>query len=284
MKLGISTFVTDESMSAAALARAAEERGFDALFLAEHSHIPVSRETPYPLGSELPRQYFRAADPFVALAAAASVTTTLRLGTGVSLLVQRDVIHTAKAVASLDLVSGGRVIYGVGVGWNREEMRNHGTDPRTRGRLLDERIEALRAIWKNDEASYSGQYVRFDPIFSWPKPSPLPPVYIGGNSEAAADRARRLGDGWLPNAVRDPAQVPAQLALVADTGLPVTATSAPPDERLLAAYAEAGAERVTFSVAPAPEADTLRRLDELAPLLRKVGRLGTSAVRKVDEA
>ncbi|SFK01490.1 probable F420-dependent oxidoreductase, Rv2161c family [Amycolatopsis sacchari] len=266
MKVGISTFVTDESMPPAALAKAVEERGFDALFLAEHSHIPVSRETPYPAGGELPRPYFRALDPFVALAAAAAVTTSLRLGTGVSLLVQRDVIHTAKSVASLHLVSGGRVLFGVGVGWNREEMRNHGTDPRTRGRLLDERIQALRVLWKDDEASYSGEHVRFDRVLQWPKPAQPPMIYIGGNSEAAADRARRLGDGWLPNAVRDPAQVPAQLAMVRDTGLPVTATSAPPDERLFAAYAEAGAERVTLSLPPGPEADTLRRLDEFAAL------------------
>jgi probable F420-dependent oxidoreductase len=264
VKVGINTFVTDESMPPAALAKAAEERGFDALFLAEHSHIPVSRESPYPGGGELGRPYFRAADPFVALAAAASVTTTLRLGTGISLLIQRDVIHTAKSVASLDLISGGRVIYGVGVGWNREEMRNHGTDPRTRGALLDEQIEALRAIWTNDEAEFHGKYVDFDPIFQWPKPVHSLPIYVGGNSEAAVARARRLGDGWLPNAVRDPAQVPAQLAPLGDSDLPVIVSSASPDERLLAAYAEGGVERVTFSVPPKPAVDTLRRLDELA--------------------
>ncbi|GAB3006978.1 LLM class F420-dependent oxidoreductase [Amycolatopsis acidiphila] len=267
MKLGVSTFVTDESMLPGPLALAVEERGFDALFLAEHSHIPVSRETPYPVGGELPRPYFRAADPFVALAAAAAVTSTLRLGTGVSLLIQRDVIHTAKSVASLDLVSDGRVLYAVSVGWNREEMRNHGTDPRTRGALLDERIEALRTIWTHDEASFSGKHVRFDPIFQWPKPVRVPPVYLGGNSHVAADRARRLGDGWLPNAVRDPVQVRAQLALLGGADLPVTATSAPADERLLAAYAEAGAERVTLSLPPGSEADTLRRLDRLTTLV-----------------
>ncbi|WP_027947099.1 TIGR03619 family F420-dependent LLM class oxidoreductase, partial [Amycolatopsis taiwanensis] len=147
MKYGVATFVTDYGIGPAALGTALEERGFDALLVSEHSHIPVSRETPYPGGGELPRRYFRTLDPFVALTAAASVTSNLLLGTGVVLLVQRDVIHTAKEVSSLDLVSGGRVLFGVGAGWNREEMRNHGTDPRTRGALLDERIEALKAIW-----------------------------------------------------------------------------------------------------------------------------------------
>ncbi|HVW42353.1 MAG TPA: LLM class F420-dependent oxidoreductase, partial [Amycolatopsis sp.] len=210
MKLSISAFVTDEGIAAAPLARAAEERGFDALFVAEHSHIPVSRDTPHP-GNGLSRPYFRAADPFVTLAAAAAVTERLRLGTGISLLIQRDVIHTAKSVASLDLVSDGRVIYGVGVGWNREEMRNHGTDPRTRGALLDEQIQALRTIWTQDEAEFHGKHVDFDPIFSWPKPAGEVPVYVGGNSEVAVARAMRLGTGWLPNAVRDAADVPAQL-------------------------------------------------------------------------
>ncbi|KAA9158389.1 LLM class F420-dependent oxidoreductase [Amycolatopsis acidicola] len=267
MKLGITTFGTDEGMPVPELAKAMEERGFDALLLAEHSHIPVSRESPYPAGGELPRPYFRAVDPFVALAAAASVTSTLTLGTGISLLIQRDVIHTAKSVASLSLISGGRVVYGVGVGWNREEMRNHGTDPRTRGVLLDERIAALREIWTNDKAEFHGEYVDFDPIFSWPKPEIAPPVYVGGNSAAAAARAVRLGDGWLPNAVPDVAEIPAQFALLGDSRIPVTATSVRADPRLLDAYAEAGAERVTFSLAPQPASESLRRLDELAALI-----------------
>ena len=264
MKFGISTFATDESMPVAPLARAIEERGFDALFLAEHSHIPVSRETPYPGGGEMSRPYYRAADPFVALAAAAAVTERLRLGTGISLLIQRDVIHTAKSVASLDLVSGGRVIYGVGAGWNREEMRNHGTDPRTRGALLDEQIQALRAIWTREEAEFHGKFVDFDPIFAWPKPVGEVPIYIGGNSKAAAARAIRLGAGWMPNAIADADGIPAQLALVQGSSVPVTVMSLRRDERLVAAYARAGVERVTFGLPDRPEADTVRRLDELA--------------------
>ncbi|HVV10155.1 LLM class F420-dependent oxidoreductase [Amycolatopsis sp.] len=267
MKLGITTFVTDEGMAPAALAKALEERGFESLFLAEHSHIPVNRETPYPAGGELGRPYYRAADPFVALAAAASVTSTLTLGTGISLLIQRDVIHTANSVASLSLISGGRVIYGVGVGWNREEMRNHGTDPRTRGALMDEQIRALREIWTKEQAEFHGKYVDFDPIFAWPKPYGVLPIYIGGNSDVAAARANRLGDGWLPNALPDPAAVPAQFAQLGGSGLPVTATSARPDPRVLAAYAEAGAERVTLAIPPEPAERTLRRLDEFAALV-----------------
>ena len=170
MKIGINTFLTDEGISGPVLGRALEERGFESLFVAEHSHIPVSRRTPYPGGGDLPRMYYRAYDPFVALAAIASVTDRLILGTGVTLLIQRDVIHTANEVATLDRVSDGRVVFGVGVGWNREEMENHGTDPRTRGALVDEQLAALRAIWTQDEAEFHGKFIDFDPIYAWPKP------------------------------------------------------------------------------------------------------------------
>jgi len=157
------------------------------------------------------------------------------------------------------------VIFGVGVGWNREEMRNHGTDPRTRGALLDEQIQALKAIWTRDEAEFHGRHVDFDPIFLWPKPvqQPHPPIYVGGNSAVAAARSARLGDGWLPNAVISPDAVQEQLDLL-PREMPVTATSAKPDPALLAAYAEAGVERVTFALPPKPESETLHRLDELA--------------------
>jgi probable F420-dependent oxidoreductase len=272
MKIGISTFATDEGIAPAALGRALEERGFESLFLAEHSHIPVSRQTPHPLGGELPRGYYRPVDPFVALGAISSVTTGLRLGTGIALLVQRDVIHTAKEVATLDLVSGGRAVFGVSVGWNREEMRNHGTDPRVRGALLDEQLEALKEIWTKEEAEFHGSHVDFDPIFQWPKPvqTPHPPIYVGGNGPAAVARAVAHGDGWLPNAVREPAQVRRQLDLLGEhggDGVPVTATSAS-DSRLdvLDAYADAGVERVTLSLPTAPEPDTLRILDNLTDL------------------
>lgn len=272
MKIGISTFATDEGIAPAALGRALEERGFESLFLAEHSHIPVSRQTPHPLGGELPRGYYRPVDPFVALGAISSVTTGLRLGTGIALLVQRDVIHTAKEVATLDLVSGGRAIFGAGVGWNREEMRNHGTDPRVRGALLDEQLAALKEIWTKEEAEFHGKYVDFDPIFQWPKPvqTPHPPIYVGGNGLPAVRRVAAHGDGWLPNAVREPDQVRGQLDLLrehAGPGVQVTATSASGSRLdVLDAYAEAGAERVTLSLPTAPEPDTLRILDSLTEL------------------
>ncbi|GHF82727.1 putative F420-dependent oxidoreductase [Amycolatopsis bartoniae] len=271
MEYGIATFVTDETIQPAPLARALEERGFDSVFLAEHSHIPVSRETPYEGGGELPRQYYRTLDPFVALAAMAPVTERLLLATGVALQIQRDVIHTAKEVASLDLISGGRVLFGVGVGWNREEMRNHGTDPRTRGALLNEQIEALKAIWTQDQATYSGEHISFDPIFSWPKPvqKPHPPVYVGGESPKALDRLLKHGDAWLLRGWTDPAEVKRVRSWLADNGrpdVPFTVFAADPDRAKVEQYAEAGVERVTFLLPSLPEAGTLAKLDEFAAL------------------
>jgi len=269
VKLGITTFVTDETAPPAELAAAIEERGFDAMFLAEHSHIPVSRQTPYPRGGDLPRGYYRALDPFVSLTAAAAATSTLKLGTGIALLIQRDVIHTAKSVASLDLVSGGRALFGVAVGWNREEMRNHGTDPRTRGALLDEQIQALRTIWTHEEAEFHGAHVDFDPIRQWPKPVGEVPVYIGGNSATALERAKRLGARWLPNALTDPKAVAAQVGQAGS--VPVTATSAAPDPAVLEAYAQAGAERVTLALPASSPGDAWRRLDALGALVSAFG-------------
>lgn len=269
MKIGINTFVTDEGIGPAALGRAVEERGFDSLFLAEHSHVPASRATPYPGGGEMPRVYYRAVDPLVALAAAAAVTDTLLLGTSVTLLIQRDVIYTAKEVATLDLISGGRVIFGVGVGWNREEMADHGTDPRTRGALLNEQLRAIKEIWTNDLAEFHGEFIDFGPMYSWPKPvrKPHPPIYIGGSSVAAVRRVAEHGDGWLPNCVPDAAGVKAQLDLLAEhagAGVPVTVSPVARDYALLEAYAEAGVERVTFFLPTRQEDGTLAYLDELA--------------------
>jgi len=271
MKIGVNTFLTDEGISGPVLGRALEERGFESLFLAEHSHIPASRRTPYPAGGELPRQYYRALDPFVALASIASVTDRLLLGTGVTLLVQRDVIHTAKEVATLDWISGGRVVFGVGVGWNREEMENHGTDPRTRGTLVDEQLAALRAIWTEEAAEFHGKFIDFDPIYAWPKPvqRPHPPIYLGGGP-TAAERAIRHGIGWIPLALNDPAAIADQLAPFRDAGLPTTVISTGvPKPAVLDAYAEAGAERLTISLDTLPEAESLRALDEFAKLAEK---------------
>jgi probable F420-dependent oxidoreductase len=170
MRLGVFTFLNDTGIGPVDAAVALETRGFGSLFVTEHSHIPVNTKTPYPMGGPIPPQYYRTLDPFVALTAAAVATETLLLGTGISLVTQRDPIQTAKEVASLDLVSQGRFQFGVGVGWLREEIANHGVDPRVRGRVMDERLRAMIEIWTKDEAAFHGEYVDFDPIYSWPKP------------------------------------------------------------------------------------------------------------------
>jgi len=271
MKVGVTTFMTDEGIRPGPLAAALEERGFDSLFVHDHSHVPVLRETPFPGGGELPRMYYRTLDPFVALTAAATATDNLLLGTGVALLVQRDVIHTAKQVASLNLVSGGRVIFGVGTGWSREEMRNHGTEPRTRGRLLNEQLTAIKEIWTEEKAEFHGEYVDFDQIFCWPKPvqRPHPPIYIGGDGHAALARVAAHGDGWMPHSVRNPARVRPQLNRLAELAgdVPVIVAGASPNSELIAAYAEAGADRVALSLPTQPEAETLRTLDAFAALI-----------------
>jgi probable F420-dependent oxidoreductase len=271
MRFGIATFVTDEGIRPGPLGAAVEERGFDSLFLAEHSHIPTSRETPYPGGGELPRVYYRTLDPFVALTAAAAATTDLLLATGIALIPQRDVIHLAKQVASLDLVSGGRAVLGVGAGWNREEMRNHGADPAIRGPLMNERLAALKEIWTADEAEFHGEYVNFDPIFSWPKPvtKPHPPIYVGGESRAALDRLVRHGDGWLPRAGTAPEELRRVREWLAERGrteVPFTIFGAGRDRAALDGFAESGVDRVTFLLPTRPEKETLAVLDEFAEL------------------
>ncbi|AGM05050.1 LLM class F420-dependent oxidoreductase [Amycolatopsis keratiniphila] len=269
MEIGIATFITDEGIRPDVLAAAAEERGFSSLHIAEHSHIPVSRETPYPGGGELPRVYYRTLDPFVALTAAAGATSTLKLGTGVALLQQRDVIHTAKEVASLDLVSRGRFVFGVGVGWNREEMRNHGTDPRTRGALVDEQLAALKEIWTKDEAEFHGEHVDFDPIFAWPKPvqKPHPPIYIGGAGRKAMERIAKYGDGWLPHAYTPPEELRRARQWLADQGredVKFSAFGATPEEDALGRLVEGGVDEATLFLPTEPEAATLDRLDQFA--------------------
>src|SRR5215475_2846939 len=201
MKIGISTFVNDDTIDAVSLARAIEERGLDSLVIAEHTHIPASRESAYPSGGKLPSIYYRTLDPFVALAAAAAVTSRIDLMTGIALLIQRDPIITAKEAASIDLISNGRFIFGVGAGWNLEELRDHGTDPKTRGALLDERIEAIKALWTTEPAEYHGKYVEFPASYSRPKPvqQPHPPIFIGGNSDATVKRIIRHDAGWIAN-------------------------------------------------------------------------------------
>ncbi len=274
MNFGISTFVTDEGISPGPLAKEIEERGFDSLFIAEHTHIPLSRKTPYPRGGELPQKYYRTLDPFVTLTAAAATTDSLLVGTGVALLIERDPIVTAKEVASLDLVSGGRMIFGVGVGWNREEMENHGTDPRTRGRLMDERLRAMIEIWTKDEAEFHGEFVDFDPIGAWPKPlqKPYPPIYVGGGSPAF-DRVAEFGDAWLANGLPPDKLEPmmGELKVMAGKDVPVTVFNASSDPEDLEEYARMGVERVLLGLPTLSESETsdhLDRLSEAAAALR----------------
>src|SRR6185312_10285589 len=197
MDFGASMFLTDYSMAPGELAQALEQRGFESLWAPEHSHIPASRRSPFPGGGDLPKQYYDVMDPFVTLTAAAMATTTLKVGTGVCLMNQRDPIQTAKLVASIDQVSSGRFLFGIGVGWNAEEMEDHGTTFATRAKLVRERIEAMKEIWTKSKAEYHGEFVNFDPMMTWPKPvqKPHPPVIVGGAFPQSARRAIRYGEG-----------------------------------------------------------------------------------------
>jgi probable F420-dependent oxidoreductase len=266
MRFGVGYFVTDETVDPATLGRLVEERGFECLLLAEHTHIPASRETPYPAGGELPREYARTLDPFVSLTAIAAATTTLLLGTGICLVIERDPILCAKEVASVDLLSGGRMLFGVGAGWNLEEMRHHGTDPAHRFGLLRERVEAMKALWTEEEASYHGRHVLFDRVWSWPKPvqRPHPPILVGGNGRGAPERAATWGDEWMPNRTGDDERVAARVAKLRDRGVPTTLCNAPTEPELLEAYAQAGVHRFVAWVRPGDRPDTERRLDRLA--------------------
>ena len=271
MKIGISTFVTDDGIDTVSLARAIEERGFDSLVIAEHTHIPASRETPYPLGGELPPMYYRTLDPFVTLAAAAAVTSRIELITGIALLIQRDPIITAKEAASIDLISGGRFVFGVGAGWNLEEMRNHGTDPKTRGALLDERIEAIKALWTDEPAEYHGKYVDFDATYLKPKPvqQPHPPIFIGGDSDATVKRVIRHNAGWISN----PFPVDAlkkridQMRDGAGRDVPLAMFGTPPKPDYWRAVEDLGFDQVALLLPTLPTNESLRILDEYAAKL-----------------
>ena len=268
MKFGISTFVNDDTIDTVSLARAIEDRGFDSLAIAEHTHIPASRESPYPLGGELPPQYYRTLDPFVTLAAAAAVTSRIELITGIALLIQRDPIITAKEAASIDLISGGRFVFGVGAGWNLEEMRNHGTDPKTRGTLLDERIEAIKALWTDEPAEYHGKYVDFDATYLKPKPvqQPHPPIFIGGNSDATVKRVIRHNAGWISN----PFPVDAlkkridQMRDGAGRDVPLAMFGTPPKPDYWRAVEDLGFDQVALLLPTLPTNESLRILDEYA--------------------
>ncbi|KAA1248713.1 LLM class F420-dependent oxidoreductase [Mycobacterium simiae] len=268
MRLGVLTFVTDEGIGPVELGVGVEQRGFESLFLAEHSHIPVNTNSPYPAGGPIPRKYYRTLDPFVALTAAAAATKTLVVGTGIALIPERDPILTAKEVASLDLVSQGRFRFGVGVGWLREEVANHGVDPAVRGRVTDERLRAMIEIWTQDQAEFHGKYLNFDPIYCWPKPltKPYPPLYVGGGP-ANFERIARLEAGWIaistsPQRLSRPLE---ELRAIAGGDVPVTVCHwGQPTAQDLEGYLPLGVERVLLDLPTQPRDQTLRHLDELA--------------------
>ena len=282
MKIGAVMFFTAYSMTPAALGRALEERGFESLWVPEHSHIPLSRVTPYPAGGPLIRPYYDIMDPFLALNTAAAVTTRLKIGTGVCLMNQRDPIHTAKLVSSIDQLSGGRFLFGVGNGWNRDEMENHGTVFATRHKLSRERIEAMKAIWTEDDAEYHGEFVNFDKMNQWPKPvqNPHPPVIVGGAFPYAARRAIRYGDGWIPRADRlEKAGVGVlieqfrQMATEAGrdlASLPITIFRVPEQIERLRYCQEIGIDRLVFSLPAEKEDSILPILDRWAALQRQL--------------
>jgi probable F420-dependent oxidoreductase len=268
MKFGISTFVNDDAIDTVSLARAVEERGFHSLAIAEHTHIPASRETAYPLGGDLPSIYYRTLDPFVTLAAAAAVTTSIELVTGIALLIQRDPIITAKEAASIDLISNGRFVFGVGAGWNIEELRQHGTDPKTRGALLDERIEAIKALWTTEPAEYHGKYVDIEPSYLRPKPvrRPHPPIYIGGDSDATVRRAIRHDAGWIANPlpVERLAHRIGQLRDGAGHDVPLAMFGTPADPDYWHAAEDLGFGQVALLLPTLPLDESLRLLDQYA--------------------
>ncbi|MEA2188976.1 MAG: hypothetical protein QOK16_3987 [Solirubrobacteraceae bacterium] len=250
MDTGIGFFSTHDAIGPAALAGLVEEHGHAALYFPEHSHIPASRETPYPAGGELPRKYAHTYDLFVTMATAAAATTRLRIGSGICLVIERDPIHTAKEVASIDHLSGGRVEFGIGAGWNREEMANHGTDARVRMAIMRERVEAMKEIWTSEEASYHGDHVSFDRIWSWPKPAqwPHPPVLVGGNGPTVLDRVLAFGDAWFPNWMPEGVleRIPELRSRAADAGreIRVLMVGVPADPHVLERCREAGVVRV----------------------------------------
>lgn len=268
MKFGISTFVNDDSIDTVSLARAIEERGFESLVIAEHTHIPASRESAYPLGGELPKIYYRTLDPFVTLAAAAAVTSTIELFTGIALLIQRDPIITAKEAASIDLISGGRFVFGVGAGWNLEEMRDHGTDPKTRGALLDERIEAIKALWTDEPAEYHGISVDFPPSYIRPKPvqKPHPPIYIGGNSDATMKRVIRHQAGWISNPfpIEEVTRRVKQLRSGAGHEVPLAMFGTPNNLEYWRAAEDLGFGQLGLLLPTKPRDESLRLLDDYA--------------------
>jgi probable F420-dependent oxidoreductase len=278
MHIGVCIFATEYAIRIDELAREAEARNFESLWVPEHTHIPTSRRSPFAGGQQLPEQYKHTLDPFVALTAAAAATRKLRVGTGICLIIERDTITTAKSVASLDLISHGRFEFGLGGGWNAEEMEHHGTVFKTRFKKLEEQVAAMKEIWTKDVAEFHGAYVNFDPIWAWPKPEqkPYPPILLGGESRYTLQRVVDSGDGWYPRG-RDPEKVLAgmkdleELAVRAGRDMKtitVSAFATPPDKRVLDQFAAAGVTRAIFLLPPEPRDKVLPLLDQYAKLVK----------------
>jgi probable F420-dependent oxidoreductase len=275
---GVVMFPTEYAIAPDELARALEERGFESVWFPEHTHIPASRRTPWPGGPDLPKDYWSSYDPFVALTAAATATRRLKLGTGICLLVERDPIVTAKAVATVDRLSGGRFLFGIGGGWNAEEMENHGTIFKLRWRLLRERVLAMKEIWTKREAEFHGEFVNFDKIWADPKPlqKPHPPIIVGGDGATTFDRVVEFGNGWMPinRPNKNPiGRIPELRHRLEKAGrdpksVPVSLFYAPPERTALEALAAAGVERAIFGLPSEPRDAVLPRLDAYAAVMR----------------
>jgi probable F420-dependent oxidoreductase len=278
MHFGAVMFPTEYAIGPDELARALEERGFESVWFPEHTHIPASRRSPWPGGGELPKDYWHAYDPFLALTAAAMVTSRLKLGTGICLVVERDPITTAKEVATLDRLSGGRFLFGIGGGWNAEEMAHHGTDFKTRWRVLRERVLAMKEIWTREEAEFHGEFVRFDRIWAHPKPlqRPHPPIIMGGDGPTTFDRVIEYADGWMPisrKGSNPAAKIPelrrrAEKAGRDPASIPVSIFFARPDKASIDALRSAGVERAIFGLPSAPRDAVLPLLDAHAAVMR----------------
>ena len=279
MKFGITMFSTDYAIQPAELAIEAEARGFESLWFPEHSHIPTSRKSPWPGGPELPKWYYDTYDQFLALTAAAAVTKTIKLGTGVCLVVQRDPIYTAKEVATLDRISNGRFIFGIGGGWNEEEMADHGTtDFKGRFKLVRERIEAMKEIWGKSKPKYAGDLVKFDEMMQWPKPvqKPHPPIVVGGGFPHGARRAIAYGNGWMPIGGRGGdtlSMIPPFKEMLKEKGrtladVPVTLFGVGPDVEALKKARDAGVDRVVFGVPAEAKDKVLPVLDKAVAAMK----------------
>ena len=277
MKFGVAMFPTEYTISRPSLAKRPKTWDLSLCSFPEHTHIPASRLSPWPGGAELPREYSCTLDPFMALTAVATVTKNLKLGTGICLVTERDPIVMAKEVATLDYLSNGRVLFGIGAGWNREEMENHGANPDRRFKLMRERTEAMKAIWANDEAEYHGEFVNFDPIWQWPKPiqKPNPPVLIGGDSEFTLKRVVRYGDGWMPiggRARQDFAGTVTRLNdMAAEAGrgpIPVSLFGAPAKPEFIEKQIGL-VERILFTLPPGPTSEIMPLLESRAALIEQ---------------